>query len=256
MLKARRTLQNVKRGYATRGAKLNYRKYKMRTNPAPKTIGGVIKAAIPVAVSLYGARFVTNYLSTLGPVANITGRLGSFARPAVAGITLVGAHFATKKGPTALKKHRASIMVGTGINLIDSLIGAFAPESVKSMFGLGDHGMYSQMGDYVTVDDYVTVGDAPPIDDDIALADYVTVGQVEEELGMLEAELGAEEDLGDALSRPLLGGVSQSAMLAPVRPKSMVAPVPARSFTKRVAHAGGGYDKPDVLYTGIFGGGF
>jgi hypothetical protein len=36
----------------------------------------------------------------------------------------------------------------------------------------------------------------------------------------------------------------------------MVAAIPARSFTRRVRHAGAGYDKPGVLYGGIFSGGF
>jgi hypothetical protein len=180
----------------------------------------------------------------------------------MAGLVFFGAHMATKK-VKPLKKHRGGIMLGTGLNLIDNVLMAFAPDNVKAMFGLADYGIYDEaMSDYVEVGDYLEVG-ADPIDDDITLSDYVEVGQLEEELGALEEELGLEEDLGveeelgaDPLSRAYLGGVPRSAMLRQVGRKPMVAAIPARSFTRRVRHAGAGYDKPGVLYGGIFSGGF
>jgi hypothetical protein len=154
-------------------------------------------------------------------------------------------------------------MIGLGINLVDKILVAFAPENVKGMIGLADDGIYDNaLSDYVEVGDYLEVGAAPPIDDDITLGDYVEVGQYEEELGQMEEELGVEEELGfeEALGGPLdrkyLGGVSRGSMLKRVRRKPMIAAVPPRSFTKKVAHAGAGYDKPGVLYTGIFSGGF
>jgi hypothetical protein len=67
--------------------------------------------------------------------------------------------------------------------------------------------------------------------------------------------MGLEEELGQ--DGGLVGaGVSQSSMLAPIPARQFVGPVPARSFTRSVPHAGAGYDNPNVLYTGIFGGGF
>jgi hypothetical protein len=131
------------------------------------------------------------------------------------------------------------------------------------MFGLADYGIYDEaMSDYVEVGDYLEVG-AEPIDDDITMSDYVEVGQLEEELGALEEELGLEEDLGveeelggDPLSRAYLGGTARGSMLRQIGRKPMVAAIPTRSFTRKIARAGTGYDKPGVLYGGIFAGGF
>ncbi len=153
-------------------------------------------------------------------------------------------------------------MLGASLNLVDTLVKAFAPAEVKAMFGLGDSGMYDQaMGEFVTVGDYLQVG-AEPIDDDIALSDYVEMSGVEEELGALQEELGVEEELGSNGS-PFgdsgpnrLGGVGQSSMLKALKAASSVGVVPQRSFVKNVPHAGAGYDNPNTLYTGIFGGGF
>jgi hypothetical protein len=173
----------------------------------------------------------------------------------VAGLAVVAANFATKKGPLA--KWRAGIMLGTSLNLVDSLVSAFAPLNVRQMFGLGDSGMYDQaMGEFVTVGDYLQVG-AEPIDDDIALSDYVEMSGVEEELGAIQEELGVEEELGNGSpfgdSGPnRLGGVGQSSMLKALKSASAVGVVPTRSFVKNVPHAGAGYDNPNLLYTGIF----
>ena len=131
-----------------------------------------------------------------------------------------------------------------GVNLLSEIIGAFAPASVKAMIG---------MSDYVELGDFIQTG-ATPIDDDIALSDYLTTGQLEQELGAmgdgLQQELGLEQELG------IDEGVSTSAMLAPVGARSFVQPVPSRSFTSAVPGISAGFDNPNGLYNGIFGGGF
>lgn len=217
----------------------------------PSMLMGIVKQALPVAASLYLTRFI---IAKIGP--KIMEHLPIPAQlqgPTIAGLMVVAANFATKRGPLA--KWRSGIMLGTGLNLVDSLVRAFAPAEVKSMFGLGDSGMYDQaMGEFVSVGDYLEVG-AQPIDDDIALSDYVETSGIEEELGAIQEELGVEEDLGDNGPRRL-GGVSQSSMLKALKASSSVGVVPQRSFVRTVPHAGPGYDNPSTLYTGIFGGGF
>jgi hypothetical protein len=222
-----------------------------------------VKQAIPVALSLYGARALSYKLAPRIPGLDrlqFGGR--DFSGAAMAGLVMFGAHMLTKK-VAKLRKWRSGIMIGTALNLIDNVVSAVAPAEVKSMFGLGDTELYSAQGEYVEIGEYVEVGDAPPIDDDITLSDYIEVGQIEEELGLdVEEELGmgVEEELGAlpgaAWQRPNLGGVTPSSMLKPIGKRQMIAPVPARSFTRKVPQAGPGYDKPGVLYTGIFSGGF
>lgn len=215
-----------------------------------------LKQAVPVALSLYLTRALIN---KIGPSIPGVDKLGSFAKPVVAAGVMVAASYATKKGPLA--KYRQGIMLGTGLNLVDSLVSAFAPAEIKAMFGLGDSGMYDRaMGEFVNVGDYLQVG-ATPIDDDIALSDYVEMSGVEEELGALQEELGLEEELGNGSpfgdSGPnRLGGVGQSSMLKALKASSAVGAVPARSFTKNVPNAGPGYDNSSLLYTGIFAGGY
>ena len=221
---------------------------------------GAVRQAVPVALSLYGARALSFSLAPRIPGLDrlqFGGR--DFSGTAMAGIVLFGAHILTKR-IAGLRKWRGGIMVGTALNFIDNLVSAVAPAEVKSMFGLGNDTLYAPVGEYVEIGEYIEIGDAPPIDDDITLSDYIEVGQVEEELGMITEELGVEEDLGalpsNAWQRPNLGGVMPSSMLKQIPQRQMLAPVPARSFTKKVPQAGPGYDKPGVLYTGIFSGGF
>lgn len=227
---------------------------------------GVLKQALPVAASLYGTRFLGGMFKTKLPGMDklqIGGR--DFSGTAVAALLAFGAHMATKK-VKPLKKYRQGIMIGAGINVIDNLLSAIAPDSVKAMMGLSGDGVYDRaLSDYVEVGDYLQVGNVPPIDDDIALSDYIEVGDVEEDLGAVEAELGMlEQDLGleqamggaaDPLSRAKLGGVARGSMLAPVGRQQLLAPVPARSFTKVVPEASAQYDNPKSLSTGIFAGG-
>jgi len=245
--RARRAILHKKK---TALAKSYARRFQMQSNP--NGIMDSVKAVIPFGAALYGSRVATGALvKYLGP------RMPSvpYQRPIASVAVMVGLNMASKRVPT-LKRHTGAIMVGSMLNVVDSLLAAFAPTEVKAMLGMGD--IYDgAIGDYLEVGDYVQMSDAPPIDDDITMADYVQVG-LEEELGMgVEEELGLEEELGaDTLSRPLLGGVAASSMLAPIRSQPMLAPIPARSFTKRVPRAGAGYDKSSVLYGGIFAGGF
>lgn len=253
MLRARRSIRNK---YKTPLGKATKKRFRMRSNP--QGFKEIVKITVPVVVSLYGSRALSTRLAPMVPGLNAIP--AQFQGIAMAGVVMVGAHFATKK-VRFLKKHRGGIMIGTTINLFDQAVMAFAPESVKQMVGVGEYVQVGGMGEYVQV------GDAPPIDDDITLAglsDYIEVGeleselgQVESELGMLESELGVESDLGaDPLSKAYLGGTPRSSMLKPVPHQAMVAAVPKRSFTKQIPHAGAGYDNPDVLYGGIFSGGF
>lgn len=252
----RRARRAIKRARRRRGgAAYNYvRRHRMRTNAGGGLAGvmmNAVKQAASVAVSLYGTRFLIN---TFGYRIPMIDKLGAFAKPAVAIAAVAGAHYGTRKGPLA--KYRTAIMLGVGLNLIDTLVSAFAPASVKGMFGLAGDGVYDRamMGDYIEVGDYLKIGD------------YIEVG-AEQDLGLeqemgLEQELGAlEQDLGDEdsehpLSRPLLGGVSQSAFMRGVPRRSMVAAIPERSFVSDVPSVGPGFDNEDRLFAGIFAGGF
>jgi hypothetical protein len=112
------------------------------------------------------------------------------------------------------------------------------------------------IGQYVTVDDYVSI-DGTPLNDQLTLDGYEEALGLEQDLGM-EMDLGdMYADLGDDFANRHLGGVSRSAMRAPIGHKKYLAPVPERSFTAAVPHINDmTFDKPDKLYTGIFGGGF
>ena len=238
-------------------------------NSKATTMGDILKMTLPIAASLYGARALS--FKVAGKIPGFNKIPEQFQGTAMAGLLFLGSHFATKK-VKPLQKFRGGIMIGTGLNLIDNVISAFAPANVKTMFGLSDNDIYGNgLSDYVEVGDYVEIGDVPPIDDDITLSDYVEVGQIEEELGMIEEELGlgVEEELGnlyaptgmgalpsDAWQRPRLGGVSPNAMMRPIGRKRMEAAIPARSFTKKIPAASAQYDSPGGLYGGVFSGGF
>lgn len=203
------------------------------------------KRALPVLAGLYGSRLI---VGKLGPLIPGVSALGTFASPALAVGAVVGLNFATKYFG-ALAKYRNELLLGSGLAALDALVKAFAPASVQAMIGAGDIYDQAMLGEYVSVGEYVQMG-ADPLDDDIAMSDYIQVG-VDEELGMgVEEELGVEEDLGN----DLLGGVSQSDLMRQVPQQKFLQPVPARSFTKEVRHAGPGYDNPNVLYQGIFRG--
>jgi len=204
---------------------------------------GVIKRALPAALSFIGSNMVIN---RVGPMLPGVSMLGSFQAPVLAAGTVWLASIGTKK-VAFMAKHREEILLGAGLSLVATLFKAFAPASIQSMLG---------MGDYVQMGDYVAVGAAPPLTEDITLSDYVAVGGdgLEEELGLTE-ELGVEEALGDPRLGGLPGPVS-GGLLKPVPTQMFMQPVPARSFTKPVPPAGTSYDNPNQLFAGIFGGGF
>lgn len=225
--RARRTIRYQAR--RKRGPGYSYiKKHRMRANPLMGDLMAVGKAVIPVAASLYLTRFVTkNYGGSIPGLSS----LGNFAQPALAAAFLVAAHFATDK-VGFLKKHRAGIMIGVGINLVDSLFRALAPASVLTQVGLSD---YIQIGPGAGIGEYITTG----LETD--MGEYIEVG-AEEDLGALQ------EELGDAAAQP--------AMTAPVPQTAMVATVPNQSYTRTVNRPGPGFDKRDTVYTGLFAGGF
>jgi hypothetical protein len=216
----------------------------------------MMKKVVPIVGALYVARLASSKLTDKIP--GIKGLDIKIRAPVMAaGMMLLG-HFATAK-IKPLKEYREEIMIGLGINLVDKLLTAFAPKSVKDAVGLSD---------YVTVDDYIQIGNGvPPIQDNITLSDYVMIGDdegLEEDLGMgelyqdlgvLEQDLGVEMDLGGFANRHL-GGVSRQSMEAPLQHKRYLAPVPARSFTKPVPDFTDKFDAQNRVYTGIFSGGF
>jgi hypothetical protein len=254
--KARRAIKRPR----SRLARAYKRHYKMRSNAPATLMGGLmeaVKAALPIAGSLYLTRIAVSRLASMEALAPMTTKLQvgkyNLSKPLLSAGFVALAHYGTKKG--ALKKWRGGIMLGTTLNLIDSMVSTFAPDDVKSMFGLSGDQLYAGMGDYVQVGDYMQIGDVPPIDDDITLSDYVEVGGIEAELGALEADLGVEADLGGFEDRRL-GGVHRGSMLKPVGRKAMLAPIPQRSFTKRIPEVSDRFDADSKLYGGIFSGGF
>ena len=210
--------------------------------------------------------------------------------PAVAGVLFGAGHFATKK--RSLRKMRTGVLVGLGLNLLDTLLSALAPPGVKSLFGLAgaDEDIYGPaLSDYVAMDDYVALEGAPPIENHLTLSDYVAVGDtgldpdmegLESELGGIEQDLGAiEDDEGDTdleafedlgtvdayqdlgrgfmdFANRKIGGVNRRMLRAPIRRKRARAPVPRRRFARPIPRVGHAFDEPAQLYTGIFSGGF
>ena len=248
--RARRSLLNRPRSLGAR----NYaRRYRMRSNPGGMFVD-MIKSAIPVGLAIYAGTAVSTSLASRIPGLNLIP--AKFQGTAMAALMGLAGHFATKK-IAKLGKYRGPIMLGLGVNLLNNLVSALAPASLKSRIGLSGDLFADGLGDYVSVGglgDYVSVGGAPPLDDQMTLADYVEVG-AEEELGAtVEEELGLEQELGGP--EAYLGGVQQSSMLAPIPSVSPLQTIPARSFTKEVPRAGAGYDNPRNLYGGVFSGGF
>lgn len=197
------------------------------------------KKAVPVLLSLVGTRAIAKQVASR---ITATSRLGMFQMPVLSALTLWGASVATRK-VSFLAKHKDQIMLGAGVALVESLISALAPASVKGMLGMGG------FSDYVAVSDYLTVGGGG------GMSDYVAVGGFEEELG-IDQEMGIDQELGDWSGQAGIGGMSQNSMLAAVPPKAFLEAVPARSFTAAVPGVTANYDNPDELYVGVFGGGF
>lgn len=235
-------------------AKAMQRKYRMRSNPRrrrhyrrhrnPAFASMFMQKIIPVAASLYAARFISGKVA--GQIPGLDKVPDKFRSSALAGLVFVAGHFATKKVPQ-LRKYRDAILVGLGINLADKVLAAIAPANVTSMLGLGT--FYSPQGEYVQVG-------ATPLDDDLALSEYLQVGQYfETNNADVYQDLGVEQDLGDWSDRNL-GGVSGSSMLAAAPTMNMLGPVPERSFQKQVPGVSSSFDDDAFVYTGMFAGGF
>jgi len=232
--------RRVHRRSHRRGRRRSYRRY--RRNPGNMLLD-LVKDALPVLGGFYATKLIAN---KIGPMVPGVSSLGSLQGPVMSVATVLLMNFATKK-VGALASRRTSLMLGSALSVLDSLVSAFAPASLKSLVG---------MSDYVQMGDYIAVGGAPPLRERFTLSDYIAVGGdgVEQELG-LEEELGVEEELGatDGYMGGLPGGAR---LLAPVPTQAFVTPVPARSFTKAIAPAGTSYDNASDLYGGIFGGRF
>lgn len=247
----RRRRNGRRRGRLARRYRRNYRRNPgMPGGGAVKMLIGLVKRVVPVMAGMIGGRLV---IAKIAPHIPLLDKIPAQVRgPVLSAAMPLGYVFLAKK-VAILRKYQTEALIGLGVNFLGSLIESFAPAEVKSWLGLGD-GIYDRaLGEYVELADYLQT-DGTPIDDDIALSDYVSVGALEQELGALgdglQQELGLEQELGN------IGGVSQGAMLAPVPARRFTAPIPTRSFTSPVPDAGAGFDNPAGLYTGVFGGGF
>jgi hypothetical protein len=171
------------RGYAKRFIKI----HRMRTNPGG--IVGVVleaaKAALPVAASLIVGKMIANKLAMIPAVGGIVAKLPAMAQgPVVAAVLLAAGHFATKK-VAFLGKHRGSILLGLGLNLIEQVI-----KSVPVVSGLVGAGEYIQTGEYLQVG-----------------------GDVQ--------ELGAVQELGGSMDAP----IPHALQAAPMGHRGLTAPI-------------------------------
>lgn len=214
-----------------------------------KTLLALAKQAAPVLIGMWGARALSTRVFVRIPGVD---RLGVLTEPVLAIGAVVVTNFATKK-VRFLAKYRSELLLGTGLNLVNSLISAFAPASVKAAIGVGD--IYDR-----ALGEYIHAGAGAPAEDPafamgeyVQMGEYVAVGDVQEELGVDEELGGVEEELGDEGSWG--EGVSRGSMLKQVPQSQMLAPVPTRSYTMAVPPATQAYDNPAELYQGIFSGG-
>ena len=181
----------------------------------------LIKRALPVLGGYYGTKLLVNKVAPMIPGVS---SLGTFANPVVSAGAVFGLNWATNKF-APLRKYRNEIMLGAGLNLLDSVISAFAPASIKSMIGMGEY--VNAMGEYVNA-----MGEY--LDDDIAMNNYIAVG-ANEELGVdealgLEEELGVDEALGDGPAAWDYGGLPGGIAGAPGFQRQ----VPGQAFSRRV----------------------
>jgi hypothetical protein len=234
-----------------RGRRRASRRYgrKFRRNVGAGMLLDLAKRAAPVLIGLYGARLL---VSKLGPRIPGVSRLGALQSPLLAVGAVIAVNFATKK-IGRLAKYRSELLLGTGLNMVDALISAFAPASVKAAIGVGD--VYDR-----ALGEYLHAGAGAPAEDPsmamgeyVQMGEYVAVGDVEEELGAVEEELGmVEEELG---LDDTMQGVARGSMLRPVERQAMLAPVPTRSYTRGVDRATAAWEDPRDFYQGIFAGG-
>jgi hypothetical protein len=186
-VKRLRSSRNLIRRAKKRPAKSRARKaltrYGLKSNPGAML--DAMKKVLPIAATFYGSKFVASKVGTLGPVANVLGKLpmgGKLNGPILSGVVLAGVHYGTKKG--ALSKQRGPMMLGAAFALVDSLFAAFAPASVAGMFGVQAVGEYFPMSEYVAQSDYVPMSDYSSTDQaPRALHEVWGVHGIEGELG-------------------------------------------------------------------------
>jgi DNA-binding protein HU-beta len=232
------------RAHGTSGAGAFMRRYKMRSNFGGGILDALKKAA-PVAISMYGLRMISRKAVPMIPGL---GGLGKHAGPLGSLLMLVGASFATKK-VKRLMKYRQEILLGAGLNFLDVILSAYAPEPIRGFLAIGsDENIYdSALGEYMQTGEYVDQGGY-----ESEMGDYLQVG-AEEELGAFE-EMGLMQELGEENIGTGIGTQAHS-MVSAVQRRAMTAPVPSRSFVRQVPQVGAGYDSMPNLYTGIFAGG-
>jgi hypothetical protein len=207
------------------------------------------KRAAPVLLGFYGARILVKQVTQR---VAATSKLGSLQGPVLSIAAVFAVHFLTKK-VARLAKYRSELLLGTGLHMVDAVIGAFAPASVKAAIGVGD--VYDRaLGEYLYAGAGGQPAEDPAMGEYVQMGEYVAVGDVEEELGAVEEELGAvEEELGGEGS--FGQGVEHNAMLRPVQRQAMLTPVPTRSYTRAVPSATEAYEDMRGFYQGIFAGG-
>lgn len=205
LLKARRSIKRGRsRKYGTKRSRRTIRAFGMRVrNPVGAimaAVKGAVKAALPVVGGYVGTRLVINKVG--GLVMSKLPIPARFQGPLMSVLGVVAAHYATSK-IKPLQKYRSGVMVGAGINLIQTLFAEFAPASVKGFLGVGD--VYQEaLADYVETGDYLETGD------------YVETG-IEQDLAGMEQDL-AGPMVGPVPSHPLLGPVSRGhGAVGPVR---------------------------------------
>jgi hypothetical protein len=225
---------------------------------------GSLRQALPIAVSMFGIKAISKQADR---IPGLSSALGAHAGPVVAVAMIpVSAFLAKRVKP--LRKYKGAIAVGAGLNALDVVLRAYMPADVKNMLGMGQDGIYAEMGDYVEIGQYTEelgMGDYVEIG---GMGDYVEIGDTEgystslgaeEDLGLMQ-ELGEEPSRMQSFSSSQIGsGIGtprSSGFVKKVPAKTFAKPVPSRSFVKAVPEFTSNYDNPKKLYTGNFAGGF
>ncbi|MDX1421549.1 MAG: hypothetical protein R3322_00325 [Kiloniellales bacterium] len=191
--KARRSIIYQK-GYGNAAARNFMKRYRMRSNPRGALIDSV-KMAIPVAGSMYAAKAAVTALDKQFEAQ--LARLGKFSKPVLAGAVLAAGAFITAriKAPM-VQQNRQHILMGLGVNLLDTSLRSLMPEQYKKYLGASvDDAAKDAVknGDSAApTGGFWSTGDIY----DQGLSEYVEMGQYEAELGEY-VQLGAEEELGE-----------------------------------------------------------
>lgn len=176
------------------------RRHRMRSNPARlggtlKGVVGILKQAAPVAAGFYLSRIAVGAVETKMPavVDTVLNKLGSHKKPVVSILVALGVNFLGGK-VRAISKYRSGLVLGAGLNAVDTLVRSYMPASIAGLIGAGDYydqleGYQYDTGDYVETSDYVETGAEEELGDaeyDLAFGD----DDLEDE-GMEDGGLGA-----------------------------------------------------------------